>query len=57
MQYELRKMSDLNDSDDFIFEMLKEMYPNYRSKRAFKEEIMYVLSNKNKNRFYGLIQK
>ena len=51
------KMSDLNNSDDFIFEMLKEMYPNYRSKRAFKEEIMNVLSNKNKNRFYELIQK
>ena len=51
------KMSELNDSDDFIFEMLKEMYPNYRSKRAFKEEIMNVLSNKNKNRFYELIQK
>lgn len=51
------KMNELNDSDDFIFEMLKEMYPNYRSKRAFKEEIMNVLSNKNKNRFYELIQK
>ncbi len=51
------KMSELNDSDDFIFEMLKEMYPNYRSKRAFKEEIMNVLSDKNKNRFYELIQK
>lgn len=51
------KMSELNDSDDFIFETLKEMYPNYRSKRAFKEEIMKVLSNKNKNRFYELIQK
>ena len=53
----ISKMSELNDSDDFIFEMLKEMYPNYKSKRAFKEEIMNVLSNKNKNRFYELIQK
>lgn len=55
--YYIKKMSEINDSDDFIFEMLKEMYPNYRSKRAFKEEIMNVLSNKNKNRFYKLIQK
>ena len=51
------KMSELNDSDDFIFEMVKEMYPNYKSKRAFKEEIMNVLSNKNKSRFYEFIQK
>lgn len=51
------KMSELNDSDDFIFEMLKEMYPYYKSKRAFKEEIINVLSNKNKNKFYELIQK
>ena len=51
------KMSELDNSDDFIFEMLKEMYPNYKSKRAFKEEIINVLSNKNKNRFYELIQK
>ena len=53
----IRKMKELDNSDDFIFDMLKEMYPNYRSKRAFKEEIMNVLSPKNKDRFYGLIQK
>ena len=50
-------MGELNDSDDFIFEMLKEMNPSYKNKPAFKEEIMKVLSNKNKNRFYELIQK
>lgn len=50
-------MKELDNSDDFIFDMLKEMYPNYRSKRAFKEEIMNVLSPKNKDRFYELIQK
>ena len=55
--YYIRKMKELDNSDDFIFEMLKEMYPNYKSKRAFKEEIMNALSNKNKNRFYELIQK
>lgn len=48
-------MKELDNSDDFIFDMLKEMYPNYRSKRAFKEEIMNVLSSKNKQRFYELI--
>lgn len=49
------RMKELDNSDDFIFDMLKEMYPNYRSKRAFKEEIMNVLSPKNKQRFYELI--
>ena len=53
----IRKMKELDNSDDFIFDMLKEMYPNYRNKRAFKEEIMNVLSNKNKQRFYELIEK
>ena len=48
-------MKELDNSDDFIFDMLKEMYPNYKSKRAFKEEIMKVLSPKNKQRFYELI--
>ena len=48
-------MRELDKSDDFIFDMLKEMYPNYRSKRAFKEEIMNVLSPKNKQKFNELI--
>lgn len=48
-------MKELDNSDDFIFDMLKEMYPNYKSKRLFKEEIMNVLSPKNKQRFYELI--
>ena len=51
----IAKMKELDNSDDFIFDMLKEMYPNYTNKRAFKEEIMNVLSNKNKQRFYELI--
>lgn len=53
----IRKMKELDNSDDFIFDMLKKMYPNYRSKRAFKEEIMNVLSPKNKQRFYELKEK
>ena len=48
-------MKELDNSDDFIFDMLKEMYHNYKSKRAFKEEIVNVLSSKNKERFYELI--
>ncbi len=51
------KMSELDNSDDFIYEMLKAMYPFYKSKRAFKEEIMNVLSDKNKSRFNELIQR
>lgn len=51
----IRKMKELDDSDSFIFDMLKEMYPSYKNKRAFKEEIMAVLSTKNKQRFYELI--
>lgn len=51
----IRKMKELDNSDDFIFDMLKEMYPNYKNKKAFKEEIMDVLSTKNKQRFYELI--
>lgn len=50
----IKKMKELDNSDDFIFDMLKEMYPNYRSKRAFKEEIMNVLNPKNKQRFYEI---
>ncbi len=53
--YCIRRMEELDNSDDFIFDMLKEMYPNYISKKAFKEEIMNVLSAKNKQRFYELI--
>ena len=52
---DIKKMSELKDSSDFIFEMLKEMYPSYRSKRAFKEEIMNVLDKENKIRFENLI--
>ena len=44
----IKKMGELNNSEDFIFEMLDEMYPNYQNKPAFKEEIMNVLKNKDK---------
>lgn len=51
------KMRELNNSDDFIFNMIREMYPYYKNKRAFKEEIMHVLSNNNKVKFNNLIKK
>lgn len=50
-------MKELDNSEDFIFDMIKEMYPNYKSKRAFKEEIAKVLSPKNKQRFYELLKQ
>lgn len=53
----IKKMKELDNSDDFIFDMLMEMYPNYRGKRAFKEEILNVLSSKNKQRLYELTEK
>ena len=53
----ISKMSELDNSEDYIYEMLKEMYPSYKGKRAFKEEIANVLHGKNKDRFNILIHK
>ena len=50
-------MSELANSKEFIFEMLEEMYPLYQSKKAFKEEIMKVLTGDNKIKFANLITK
>lgn len=55
--YYIGRMKELDNSEDFIFDMLKEMYPNYRSKRAFKEEITSALSERNRQRFYKLVEK
>lgn len=55
--YYIRKMKEFDNSDDFIFDMLKEIYPNYRSRWVFKEEIMNALSSKNRQRFYELTEK
>ena len=51
----IKKMNELNESSSFIYEMIKEMYPLYRNKKAFKEEIMNVLNNENKVKFANLI--
>ena len=32
--------------NDFIFDMLKEMYPTYKSKRVFHEEIIVLMELK-----------
>ena len=48
-------MSNLNNSSSFIFEMISEMYPLYRNKKAFKEEIMNALDKENKVKFANLI--
>ncbi len=51
----IKKMSNLNNSSSFIFEMISEMYPLYRNKKAFKEEIMNALDKENKVKFANLI--
>ena len=51
----IKKMNEIKDSSLFIYEMLKEMYPLYQNKKAFKEEIMNVLNNENKMKFLNLI--
>lgn len=49
------KMSELSNSEDYIYNMLTQMYPSYKSRPAFKQEIIRVLSPRNKQRFYNLI--
>lgn len=44
----IAKMGELDNSDDVIHEMLYEMYPNYKSKPAFKQEIMCILDKNRK---------
>ena len=37
--------------------MLKEMYSSYKTKKAFKEEIMHVLEENDKQSFQSMIQE
>ena len=37
--------------------MLKEMYPSYKTKKAFKEEIVYILKENDKKTFQSMIQE
>ncbi len=51
----IKKMNEINDSSLFIYNMIEEMYPLYRNRKAFKEEIMNVLNSENKVKFVNLI--
>ena len=53
----IKKMNELSNSSEFIYDMIEEMYPLYQNKKAFKEEIMNVLNNENKVKFANLINK
>jgi len=53
----IKKMGEIPNSEDFIYEMLEEMFIYYKSKKAFKEEIFKVLNKINKQRFEILISK
>lgn len=53
----IKRMGELNDSDEKVIDMLIEMYPFYKSKKAFKDEILNVLNSKNKDKFNYLISK
>lgn len=55
--YYIEKMEEIDNSGDFIYDMLEEMYPYYRKEKAFKEEIENVLSAKNMQKFSILNDK
>lgn len=47
----IKDLYQLNCSSDYIIEMLKNMYPYYKTKKAFKEEILGVLNLEDKKKF------
>lgn len=47
----------LNCSSDIIIKLLKEMYPYYKTKKAFKEEIINVLKSNDKKVFENMLQE
>lgn len=47
----IKDLYQLNCSSDYIIEMLKNMYPYYKTKKAFKEEILRVLNSEDKQKF------
>lgn len=51
----IKKMQELDNSSILIYDMIKKMYPIYRNKRAFKEEIINALASDNKGKFIELI--
>lgn len=47
----IKDLYQLNCSSDYIMEMLENMYPYYKTKKAFKEEILKVLNSEDKQKF------
>lgn len=47
----IKDLYQLNCSSGYIIEMLKNMYPYYKTKKAFKEEILRVLNLEDKKKF------
>ena len=53
----IRDLYLLKCPSNFIIEMLKEMYPSYKTKKAFKEEIINVLKENDKKNFQSMVQE
>ena len=47
----IKDLYQLDCSSDYIIEMLKNMFPYYKTKKAFKEEILSVLNLDDKKKF------
>lgn len=47
----IKDLYQLDCSSDYIIEMLRSMYPYYKTKKAFKEEILRVLNLDDKKKF------
>ena len=47
----IKDLYQLDCSSDYIIEILKNMYPYYKTKKAFKEEILSVLNSDDKKKF------
>lgn len=47
----IKDLYQINCSSDFIMDMLKTMYSSYKTKKAFKEEILKVLNENDREKF------
>lgn len=55
LSHYIKDLYSLNCEEDFVINLLKEMYPYYKTKKAFREEIIKVLSKEDKIKFDELI--
>ena len=55
LSHYIKDLYSLNCKEDFVINLLKEMYPYYKAKKAFREEIIKVLSKEDKIKFDELI--